>query len=67
MEVLQRLLKEEIRVRGRRHLVQARSFTELLERSIRAYQNRAIETAQVIELLIELARELREAGRRGER
>jgi Domain of unknown function (DUF3387) len=33
-------------------VVQARSFTELLERSIRRYQNRAIETAQVIEELI---------------
>jgi type I restriction enzyme R subunit len=64
--VLQKLLKEEIKLRGRRHLVQARSFSELLERSIRAYQNRAVETAQVIEELIALAKELREAERRGE-
>ena len=66
VELLQKLLKEEIHVRKRRHLVQARSFTEMLEKSIRAYQNRAIETAQVIEELIKLARHLREAERRGE-
>jgi type I restriction enzyme, R subunit len=47
--------------------VQARSFAELFERSVRKYQNRAIETAQVIEELIQLAREMREAGARGEK
>jgi type I restriction enzyme R subunit len=46
--------------------VQARSFTELLERSIRRYQNRAIETAQVIEELIALAKDMRAANARGE-
>jgi type I restriction enzyme R subunit len=46
--------------------VQARSFTELLERSIRRYQNRPIETAQVIEELIALARDMRAANARGE-
>lgn len=49
----------------RQNLVQARSFAELLEQSIRRYQNRAIETAQIIEELIELAKEMREAGQRG--
>jgi type I restriction enzyme R subunit len=42
------------------------SFTELLERAIRKYQNRAIETAQVIEELIALAKEMRTANARGE-
>ena len=65
IELLRKLLSDEIAGRSRRHLVQARSFGELLERSVRAYQNRAIETAQVIEELIALARELREAERRG--
>lgn len=46
--------------------MQSRSFAELLERSIRSYQNRAIETAQIIEELIKLAREMGEAQRRGE-
>jgi type I restriction enzyme R subunit len=66
VELLRKLLNEEIKTRSRKNLVQARSFTEMLERSIRAYQNRAIETAQVIEELIALAKEMREADRRGE-
>ena len=61
-----KLLEGEIRTRHRKNIVQARSFAELLEASIRKYQNRAIETAQVIEELIRLAREMREAARRGE-
>jgi type I restriction enzyme R subunit len=66
VETLRKLLNDEIQIRGRHHLVQARSFSEMLERSIRAYQNRAIQTAQVIEELIQLARDMREAQRRGE-
>ena len=66
VELLRKLLDDQIRARSRRHLVQARSFGELLERAVRAYQNRAIETAQVIEELIALAKQLREAERRGE-
>jgi type I restriction enzyme R subunit len=60
------LLKGELRTRRRKNLVQARSFAELLEQSLRRYQNRAIEAAQVIEELIGLARQMREADRRGE-
>ena len=45
--------------------MQARSFAELLEQAIRKYQNRAIETAQVIEELIQLARDMRAAEERG--
>ena len=66
VELLRKLLNDEIKTRSRRHLVQARSFADLLELSIRKYQNRAIETAQVIEELIELAKDMREADRRGE-
>ena len=66
VEMLRKLLEGEIKIRGRKNLVQARSFAEMLENSIRRYQNRAIETAQVIEELIALAKNLREADRRGE-
>jgi type I restriction enzyme R subunit len=66
VELLQKLLKGEIKTRGKRNLVQARSFAELLEQAVRKYQNRAIETAQVIEELIQLARDMRAAGARGE-
>jgi type I restriction enzyme R subunit len=67
VELLQKLLKGEIRQRSRRNLVQARSFADLLERAIRKYQNRGIETAQVIEELIALARDMRAANARGEK
>jgi type I restriction enzyme, R subunit len=66
VELLQKLLKGEIRTRGKRNVVQARSFAEMLEQSVRKYQNRAIETAQVIEELIQLAKAMRVAGARGE-
>jgi len=66
VELLQKLLKGELATRRRKNLVQARSFAEMLEQTIHRYQNRAIEAAQVIEELIALAKEMREADRRGE-
>ena len=66
VELLQKLLKGELATRRRRNVVEARSFAEMLEYTIRRYQNRAIEAAQVIEELIGLAREMREASARGE-
>jgi type I restriction enzyme, R subunit len=66
VELLRKLLNDEIKTRTRKNLVQSRSFSEMLEKAIRAYQNRAIETAQIIEELIELAKQMREANRRGE-
>ena len=67
VELLQKLLKGEISTKRRKNVVQARSFAEMLEQTLRRYQNRAIEAAQVIEELIQLAREMREANARGER
>jgi type I restriction enzyme, R subunit len=66
VELLEKLLKGEIKTRSRRNMVQARSFSEMLDQSLRRYQNRAIETAKVIEELIALAKDMREATRRGE-
>ena len=66
VEMLRKLLEGEIKTRSRKNIVQGRSFAELLENAIRRYQNRAIEAAQVIEELIALAKEMREADRRGE-
>ncbi len=66
VEALRRLLQGEVTRRRRRNVVQARSFADMLEQSIRRYQNRAIEAAQVIEELIGLAEEIREADARGE-
>ena len=67
VEMLRKLLEGEIRTRSKKNVVQARSFAELLEKSLKRYENRAIETAQVIEELIAIARNLREAGQRGEK
>ncbi len=66
VELLQKLLRGELRERRRKNVVQARSFAEMLEQTIRKYQNRAIEAAQVIEELIQLAKDMREANARGE-
>ena len=67
VELLQKLLKGEVATRRKKNVVQARSFAEMLEQTLRRYQNRAVEAAQVIEELIQLARELREATARGEK
>ncbi len=66
VEVLHKLLEGEIQVRKQKNLVQARSFAEMLQEAINRYQNRAIEAAQVIEELIAIARQMREADKRGE-
>jgi type I restriction enzyme R subunit len=66
VELLRKLLSGEIKARSRRNVVQGRSFAELLEQTVRKYQNRAIETAQVIEELIALAKNMKAAHQRGE-
>jgi len=66
VEMLRKLLQGEIKSRSRKFLVQSRSFATLLEQAIRKYQNRAIEAAAVIEELLKLAKEMREADQRGE-
>ena len=66
VELLQKLLNGEVSKRRRKNVVQARSFAEMLEQTLRRYQNRAIEAAQVIEELIGLAKDMREANARGE-
>jgi type I restriction enzyme R subunit len=67
VEVLHKLISDDIKVRSRKYLVQSRLFSEMLEETIRRYHNRAVEAAQVIEELIKLAREMRAAEQRGER
>lgn len=66
VELLEKLLRGEIKTRRRRSVVQARSFAELLEQAISQYHKRAISTQEVIEHLIKLAKEMRDAQRRGE-
>jgi type I restriction enzyme R subunit len=59
-------LNDEIKLRSRRNVVKSRLFSVLLESSIRKYQNRAIQAAQVIEELIRLAKQMREESAKGE-
>jgi type I restriction enzyme R subunit len=64
--LLQRLLDEQVRERSTRNVVQGKRFSELLQQAIQRYQNRALDTAQVIQELIELANAMREADARGD-
>ena len=66
VELLEKLLGDEVKTRSQKNVVQGRSFADMLERSIRAYRNRAIEASQVIEKLIEIAKEMRQAQERGD-
>jgi len=66
VELLERLLKGEVKSRFKTNVVQSAKFSELLQQSLTRYRNRAIETAQVIEELIAMARKFQEAAQRGE-
>ena len=65
VELLRKLLTGELTQRRRANVVRARSFAEMLERTLERYRNRAVEAAQVIEELVALARGMREANARG--
>ena len=64
-EALKKLLNDEIRIISKKNMVQAKSFMDLLDKTIKKYTNRSIEAAQVIEELIELARKVRDEKGRG--
>jgi type I restriction enzyme R subunit len=66
VELLRRLIEDEIRVKMRRNVVRYRSFKEMLEQVLKAYQNRSLQSAEVIARLVELARELRAVEHRGQ-
>ncbi|MBN1667014.1 MAG: HsdR family type I site-specific deoxyribonuclease, partial [Anaerolineales bacterium] len=58
LEVLRKLLNDEIRARAKKNLVQSKTLLELLEQSLQRYHNKAITSAQVIEELIALAKDI---------
>lgn len=66
VELLERLLKGQIKSRFKTNVVQSAKFSELLVQSLTRYRNRAIETAQVIEELIDMAKRFQEAAKRGD-
>jgi type I restriction enzyme R subunit len=67
MELLKKLLNDEIKIRSRKNLVQSRKFSEMLENTIHNYQNKLLSTAEIINELIEIAKEVKDADRRGEK
>jgi type I restriction enzyme R subunit len=66
VELLRRLLQGKVKAVSRTSVVQSRKFSEMLEEAIRRYNNRTIETTQVIEELIQMAKEMDAAVKRGE-
>jgi type I restriction enzyme, R subunit len=66
LELLKKLLNDEIKTRQRVNLVQSKKFSEMLEKAMKSYQNNLITSAQIIEEMIQLAREIKEADRKGE-
>jgi len=66
MELLKKLLNDEIRKQRKKNLIQARSFADMIEKTIRQYQNRTINAAQVIMELIDVGKSMREAAKRGD-
>jgi len=66
VELLQKLLNDEVKSRARSNVVLEKKFSDRLLASLARYRNRAIESAQVIEELIAMAKEFRESARRGE-
>jgi type I restriction enzyme R subunit len=66
LELLRRLLNDEIKQRSQRNIIQGKKFSEMLADAIKRYQNNAITAAEIIEELIRLAKEIKEADKRGE-
>lgn len=66
LELLKRLLNDEIKTRSQFNLVQGRKFSDMLAEAVKRYQNGLITSAQIIEELINLAKDIREADKRGE-
>ncbi|MEI6055867.1 MAG: type I restriction endonuclease subunit R [Lentisphaerota bacterium] len=65
LELLKKLLNDEIKVRIRKNLIQSKMFSEMLENAIRKYQNNLLTAAQIIDELIHMAKDIRESDKRG--
>lgn len=66
LELLKKLLNDEIKLRMRKNFIQSRKLSEMLESAIKKYQNNLLTAAQVIEELVKLAKDIRESDKRGE-
>ena len=66
LELMRRLLDDRIRYIAEKNVVQAKKFSEMLEASVIQYQKRSLETAEVIQALVDMARDMNELSKRGE-
>ena len=66
VELLRKLLSDEIKIRHRNNVIQSRTFSEMLQTTLNSYHNRAITSLEVIQEMIDLAKDLRDAAKRGE-
>ena len=64
LELLKKLLADEVRLRTKRNIAQSRTLMEMLDRAVNRYQNNLLSTAEVIDELIHIAKELRAADDR---
>jgi type I restriction enzyme, R subunit len=67
LELLKKILNDEIKSRLRTNLVKSKKFLEMLENAIKKYQNNLLTTAQIIEELIRIAKEVKESDKDGEK
>ncbi len=65
LELLKKLLNEEIKMRSKTNLVQSRKLLEMLEGAIKRYQNNLLSTAEIIQELINIAKEIRQNDEQG--
>lgn len=65
LELLKRLLNDEIKTRRTTNLVQSKKFSEMLDQAVKNYQNNLLTSAQIIDEMIRLAKEIKEADRKG--
>ena len=66
-ELLKKILNDEIKARARTNLVKSRKLLEMLETAIKKYQNNLLTTAEIIQELINIAKEIKEVDKEGER
>jgi type I restriction enzyme R subunit len=67
LELLKKLLNDEIKIRSKTNLVKSKKLLEMLEGAIKRYQNNLLTTAEIIQELINIAKEIKEADKEGER
>jgi len=65
IELLKKILNDEVKFLSRRNLIRSRKFSEMLAQSIKKYQNQLLTSAEIINELIKIAKEVREDKERG--